>query len=392
MKTILLLVTFFTIHFTANAAVANTDFQIQADSDEIKVGTYNVLNLFDTEHDEDKQDYSFLPMAHPLKKAGCATIRNEFYRNFCFKTDWTPERLKIKLGQIKVALSEQGPLPDVLGVVEIENEKVLKMLAETLGYKKYLITDSKDKRGVDVALLWNPDKLDYIEHGEIELGDVITFDSRNILRVHFHPKSAPANAIFGVYMNHWPAMMSPAKNRMAAARKLTAEIDTQTKKIGKDRYYYVALGDFNTPDNEIPNAFHHVMYSPTWDNQMHDVQSLFEAANSSMRFKIPPTSYYYSGSQNWVKFDRIAASRNLLHGEGPGLVIPSFRIVGTATMMRTVSFEGRSADFYPLSQLIPKRYNANATKPEEAGFSDHLPVIVKIKWTSFSKTLEHLKE
>lgn len=390
MKLLLALVAALSV--TATATTLNKDFQIQTENDEIKVGTYNVLNLFDTEHDEGKQDYSFLPINHPKKKAGCETIKNEFYKKFCFKTDWTPERLKLKLQQIKFALSEQGPLPDVLGVMEIENENVLKMLAQTLGYQKYLITNSDDKRGIDVALLWNPDRLDYIEHGEVDLKDAIEFDSRNILRVHFHPKSAPANAIFAVYANHWPATMAPPKNRMAAAQALAKEIDLQTKKIGKDRYYVLALGDFNTPEQEMPNAFHHVIYSPTWENKMYDVQSEFEATNTQMKFKMPPTSYYYSGSQNWVKFDRFAVSRNLVRGEGPGVVLPSFRLVGTSALMRNITFTDRSPDFYPLSQLIPKRYNANADKAQDAGYSDHLPVIVKIKWTAFAKTLEQSKE
>lgn len=374
----------FVVNVNANAA---SDFTVTAESDEIKIGTYNVQNLFDATHDEGKVDYTYLPLSSPLKKTGCPQIKTEYYRKLCFQIDWSPERLKIKLQQIKTALQEQGPMPDALSLVEVENENVLKMLAQTLGYEKYLLTNSKDKRGIDVALLWNPEKLEYIEHEEISLDDVIKFESRNILRVHFHPKAAKANTVFAMYVNHWPAMMAPAKFRMEAAKKLTTKIDEQVKRIGKDRYYMVATGDFNTPDTEIPNAFLHVMYSPFWDNQLYDAQAASEAAKNPMRFKMPPGTYYFNGTESWVKFDRIAASKNLLEGEGPGLVLSSFRIVASSTLMKSVTYVDRSSDFYPLSQLVPKRYYENTDNPDKAGFSDHLPVVVKIKWTPTSKTL-----
>ena len=81
------------------------DWVMPAESNEIKVMTYNVENLFDTNHDEGKQDYEFLPVTHPLKSE-CATLGK--YRKPCEETDWTPEKMMMKISQIHRLVQAQG--------------------------------------------------------------------------------------------------------------------------------------------------------------------------------------------------------------------------------------------------------------------------------------------
>lgn len=102
---------------------------------------YNVENIFDTNHDEGKQDEEYLPDA---------TRR------------WTKKRYWKKLNQIgKSILStcEDG-IPDMVALCEVENDVTLtdltkRSLLKNAGYE-YLITNSPDQRGVDVALMYSP--------------------------------------------------------------------------------------------------------------------------------------------------------------------------------------------------------------------------------------------
>lgn len=102
---------------------------------------YNVENIFDTNHDEGKQDEEFLPDA---------------------TRHWTKKRYRKKLNQIGksiLSICEDG-IPDMVALCEVENDVTLTDLTKhsllrNAGYE-YLITNSPDQRGVDVALMYSP--------------------------------------------------------------------------------------------------------------------------------------------------------------------------------------------------------------------------------------------
>ena len=103
----------------------------------VRVGFYNLENLFDTVNDPAIQDEEFLPEG----------INN-----------WSVERYQQKLKNMAKAIS--GFAPDILGVCELENRKVLEDLVTQpeLAAKRYQIAhlDMDDLRGVDVALIYRP--------------------------------------------------------------------------------------------------------------------------------------------------------------------------------------------------------------------------------------------
>ncbi len=100
----------------------------------------NCENLFDIEHDEGKNDQEFMPDG---------------------SRRWTRTRYWNKLngvGQVILSCSDQ--LPDLVALVEVENDSVLhdltkRSLLRGAGYE-YLMTQSPDLRGIDVALLYQP--------------------------------------------------------------------------------------------------------------------------------------------------------------------------------------------------------------------------------------------
>lgn len=103
-----------------------------------RVATWNIENAFDTVHDEGKDDHEFLPHA---------------------ERRWHSGRYWRKLRGITQTLAAME-LPALVGFQEVENDTVLRDLTRRTSLwsarYKYVITDSPDERGVDVALLYNP--------------------------------------------------------------------------------------------------------------------------------------------------------------------------------------------------------------------------------------------
>ena len=106
------------------------------------VGFYNLENLFDTQHDEGKNDYEFLPEGS--------------YK-------WNDMKYSHKLHNMARVLSELGTdvLPGIgcaaIGVSEVENAKCLTDLCDQEPLKqrgyKFVHVEGPDQRGVDCALL-----------------------------------------------------------------------------------------------------------------------------------------------------------------------------------------------------------------------------------------------
>ena len=114
------------------------------------IGFYNLENLFDTYHDEGKNDYQYLPDG---------------------QNNWTEAKYVKKqhnmASVIRAMKEENGCWHAVLGVSEIENRHVLEdlVMQPEIEEANYQIVhyDSPDRRGVDCALLYRPNIFKYIE-------------------------------------------------------------------------------------------------------------------------------------------------------------------------------------------------------------------------------------
>lgn len=102
---------------------------------DVRIGFWNVENLYDTIDDPQIKDEEFLPSA---------------------KNAWTSQRYKTK--QTNTAQVIAAMNPDILGMAEVENRAVLNDLVKqpALKKQKYGIVhyDSPDQRGIDVALIY----------------------------------------------------------------------------------------------------------------------------------------------------------------------------------------------------------------------------------------------
>ena len=166
-----------------------------------RIVSYNVENLFDCLDDSLKADEEFLPEG---------------------KNQWTEVKYQKKLQNmakvIKSMKEENGVWHALLGVSEIENRLVLEdlVMEPQIAEANYQIIhyDGPDRRGVDVALLYNPKVFTFIDSESIPFtfeGSSIDwiqskeerdyFRTRDILMVH----GTIDGEHFAVYVAHLPS-------------------------------------------------------------------------------------------------------------------------------------------------------------------------------------------
>lgn len=199
--------------------------------EQFRVMFYNVENLFDCKHDSLKQDEEYLPQS----------IRH-----------WHYGRLKKKiyhLNKVIVAVG-QWEAPTIIGLSEVENQKVLQLLVnysplKQLGYR-YVMTESPDLRGIDVAFLWQRRQFRYLAHQSLHvpMKKVGHRPTRDLLHVVGRIISGDT---LDVYVCHFPSRYGGQKRsepaRLLAARTLRHNIDS----VMNCRLHpqIIVMGDFN---------------------------------------------------------------------------------------------------------------------------------------------------
>lgn len=173
---------------------------------------------------------------------------------------WTKKKFYAKCDAVAKTImwmaDRYGRIPDVVGLAEVENGRVLEMLLESTllrkcGYETVHF-DSGDRRGIDVALIYRS------EIFEMTGTSVVTpefegekMNTRDILVVELRRKDDGKTMNFIV--NHHPSKFGGSKaseeRRTAVMRNLAQVCDSLLKTAGNSGI--VAMGDFNdNPDGE----------------------------------------------------------------------------------------------------------------------------------------------
>lgn len=305
---------------------------------------YNVENLFDTKKDEGVRDEEFTPSG---SKA------------------WTTDKYNKKINNIASVMSQLGREycpdgPAMIGVAEVENRGVLEDLLKTkamssMGYD-IVHYDSPDKRGVDVALLYNPSvfKVTSSKPYAYNLPDNPSFKTRDQLLV----SGTLAGEPFHVIVNHWPSRYGGNKSSYlrefaAALSKHIADSIYQADPTAK----IVIMGDLNDDPND---------------------KSTREVLDAK-RYKkdVKPGGYYNTmwgfydkgiGSlvyQNkWNLFDQIIVSESLLGDDRSSLKLWKPEIFNRDFLIQK---EGKNKG-YPLRTFSGDTFLN--------GYSDHFPVLI----------------
>jgi len=380
-------------------------FRMPTAPNEIKVMTYNVENLFDVAHDPNKIDFEFLPLGHPLKESGCLSLgssstepdgnnRARFTRagpgedpriQRCLRTNWTPEKFETKISRVTDAIRLSGQTPDLIGLQEVENLYVVTRLAQRLGTHRAISTNSPDRRGIDVAMLFNPSRLQLLHTRHIRINDGLANSepTRDILRADFRVK----NKRMVVFVNHWPSQGHPTERRIFVAQVLRREILQARSEWGR-QVAIVVLGDFNTTRKDQPNPISSVLHDPAWSDNLVDSFQLARQQNAWALAFLPPFggTYYFAPERAWTQLDRILLSRSTVTGESGVQVMPeTYRVLSDALLSRLIPASsgqpkpGAGPQGGPMMR-VPLRSNPDGSGPQDLGFSDHYPVYIKFRF------------
>ncbi|MEM6264161.1 MAG: endonuclease/exonuclease/phosphatase family protein [Bacteroidota bacterium] len=312
----------------------------------ISVSFYNVENLFDTEDDPLTADEDFTPDG---------------------KYNWTNKKYGIKLENIAKVIESMDA--DIIGLAEVENRKVLEDLVdqELIRRKKYQIVhaESRDPRGIDVALLYNPEAFQYVRHKTVRprFPKEPGYRTRDILVVEGMTKGA-----YRVYfaVNHWPSRRGgqeeTEERRLSAARSLKVLSDSIHREH-RNRVNMVLMGDFNDdPDDK----------SITWAlGAWKTYPKLRDDGFYNPMFYLHKPEEYgtltYKGK--WNLFDQFIVSEDLTKADNPLTYVMESAQVYRPQWIQ-VGF-GRSRE-------APRRAIFRGEFVKE-GFSDHFPIMMKLK-------------
>ena len=302
-----------------------------------RVMFYNVENLFDTLDEPDKEDDEFTPEG----------IRH-----------WNNKRYYTKLNNLAKVISALGgwDTPALIGLCEVENGKVLNDLTSHSPLRKmqyrYMVTESEDARGIDVALLYQRDRFKYLYHNSIRInfpynrkkttrdilhvtGEIITGDTLDVFVCHFPSRRAGQFA------------SEPDRIRAASVlREKTDSVQTCRKNA-----QILIMGDFN--DEPFDKSLSQVLVRD-------DLYNLFlpVAQKSSI-------GSYKFGDQ-WNFLDQLLVSKHLLDKRNAFHVIENTATIFQADFLLTD--DRTNGGKRPKKTFNGRKY--------EGGYSDHLPVYV----------------
>lgn len=355
----------------------NPDFKEQrAFPKKLHIMEYNVENLFDTTHDHGKNDWEFTPKNTAGKNEFCDTEPQK-YQKKCRESDWTEEKLEIKIGQIAKVIAKASSQPDLLALVEVENEAVVRRLADRIGYKSLLITDSPDARGVDVALLFNESNSLRLQNSRYETVDLEAHGgkpSRDILIAEFiYGLKNPRK--LAVMVNHWPSQNNKTSHRQLFADR-ARDLSRAYIKRGFD---VVVTGDFNVePVNDHPNPL--LAFENLNETVLLDVDRIVRQNAQSLKIdasELPPGTYFFwnegyesrPAAMTWNTLDRFFVSPSLLQRAD----FKSYRILNHPEFTTTVYLKNGPMAGSRING-VPKRYSHASSSEETSGFSDHFAI------------------
>lgn len=307
---------------------------------------YNLENLFDTIDSPDTDDFEFTPK-------GTNVYNSHVYYD--------------KLNHLARVISELGTefTPDgaaIIGASEIENITVLQDLVRqpALAKRGYGIIhkDSKDARGVDVALLYQPKYFIPIDAGFYSLqtneeGDSVKY-SRDILVV---TGKFNGDTII-VSVNHWPSRrggeQTTAWLRNKAAQWNRHILDSLQKQFHCTKS--VVMGDLNDdPVNESVKKY----LGTGRSIEKLKPNEMYNPFEDYYRQGLGTTAY----KDAWSLFDQIILS-NALASTRDGYYFYKAKVYNASYLTQSSGqFKG-----YPL-----RTYDGNVYA---GGYSDHFPVYV----------------
>lgn len=300
---------------------------------------YNVENLFDTIDNPNENDAEYLPTS---------------------KSEWNTKKYELKLKHIAKTLAAMLDTiqPLVIGLSEIENDKVLEDLLAQPALKKFnfgvVHRDSPDERGIDCALLYNKNALDESFSAFISIH--FPFDPSDETREIVYLKGyINEGEPIWFFVNHWPSRLG-GKEKSDAKRAYVAQVlkdKIENIYLGEKFARVVVMGDFNDNPNDSTLSILSVVKKNSRAEQMTNLMKPLARQNQfSLRYK----------EENDI-FDQFIVSQNLLDKSNPYYMrLDGAHIFNPPSLLYND----------PTYGLVPSRTFARGRWV--GGYSDHLPV------------------
>ena len=294
----------------------------------------NCENLFDYHHDEGKNDYEFLPTSD----------RRWDVHRYWGKVNAIAQEIVACGGE------EEWTLPDMVALCEVENDSCLRdltrrSLLRTARYE-YVMTESGDERGIDVALLYSPFTFQLICYDSFTIEPVGgSHPTRDIL---YAEGLTLGGDTLHVMVVHAPSRVGGARNkeyRQRVAARVNAAVDS-LRQCYSDPHIIVA-GDFNDyADDPAPTSL-----------RGNGLVHISKDAQGSHGAK---GTYKFQGK--WGSLDHLFASAPL-----------------AARLYECFIFDAPFllADDKKYGGKQPKRTYVG--KRHQRGFSDHLPLVARFE-------------
>ncbi len=305
---------------------------------------YNVENLFDTVDDPLKNDEDFLPDS---------------------QAKWSDYRYAKKLENIAESISSihPGHMPAIIGLAEIENRVVLQdLIAQSVFQGRYDIVhfDSPDRRGIDVALLY--DKTLFSVQSKERITVLLDGDERKPTRDILYVKGTfGGDQSLHFFVNHWPSRREGTLISMP--RRITAADLLYSKALeilNSDAMAKIMImGDFN----DLPVSKAIAVHLNSRSHRGIKFNEFYNLAHGPYKKKMGSLF----ARNRWLMFDQMLISRGMMHGEG----------VKVSSSRLTVHFDKKLL-FYDKGRSMYRPNRTYTGKKYHGGFSDHLPVYVHL--------------
>ena len=310
----------------------------------VLIVSYNVENLFDTIDDPHKLDNEFLPQS---------------------KKKWTSNRYQSKINHLSKVISsiDSTKLPDIISLVEVENRAVLEDLSQNKSLKKahYQIVhkESPDRRGIDVALLYNPKKFKLLSQHfyKVSLADDAYFKTRDILYAKLIFKKTKDT--LHIFVNHWPSRRGGQEKsehkRVRAAEVLKSVTDSIFKADGNPSI--MIMGDFNDEptDKSITETLQAKPLNSISNGNLYNL--------SLAKHLKKEGSYYYWKTKEWNMIDQLIVSGQLINSK------KELQLKSTDVMIYRQNFF-----LYTNKKGVQSPAKTYGGTRYYGGYSDHLPI------------------
>ena len=314
------------------------------------VAWWTVENLFDLEN--------FAERSEKLQR----TLGNEL-------RGWDETVLSKKVDQLATIVNrmneEKGP--DLLGVCEVENRRVLDRLKEKIDSVRrrnydVIHADTQDERGIDVAFLYDKARFE-VEADKVFFHTIVKrVATREIVQVNFKSKATGNRLV--LVGNHWPSRMGGQLEsepfRLIAGETL-AYFNQRIQEVHGRDASIIVMGDFNDePFNR--SIIEHALGTPDKDKVI-QAKTAPRLYNLMWSFAVKARGTFYFDGFNLL--EQIMVSKGMLNSQG------------------VFSIDLNSPQILEFEELKkngkPRKFGRpSATEGvDRQGYSDHYPIAVK---------------